>query len=110
VNRYPVASVFVLVSAQYVGGFVLFWMTFDLAYRFEGVDGWDRLYLLGGAPHLALAAAALPALICPPVAVVLLFTRFRTRAWAVAGGGLLVSLGVWLCAVSTFEQPSYLGG
>ena len=109
-NRYPVAASLVLVAVQYVAAFVLFWATIDVAYRFDGVDSWDRVHMLGSGPQLALAAAWVPALVCPPITVVLLFTRFRLRAWIVSAGGLLVSIAVWLYAVSTFEQPPYLGG
>ena len=109
-KRYPVAVSLVLVALQYLAAFLLPWFTLDIAYRFEGVDGWDRVHMLGAGPQLSLSAAWLPALICPPVTIVLLFTRFRPNAFVVSGGGLLVSLGVWLYAVSTFEQPPYPGG
>jgi len=110
VIKYPVATSLVLVALQYLGAFLLPLFMIDIAYRFEGVGSRDELCLLGGGVTLAVAAAWLPALVCPPVTIVLLFTRFRLRAWIFSGGGLLVSIAVWLYAVSTFEQPVRLGG
>ena len=44
------------------------------------------------------------------LALVLLATRLRRRAWVVPVTGMLVSGAIWLYAVSTFEQPPNLGG
>jgi len=110
VKRYPVASALVLVGVQYVTALVLFWLMIDIAYRFEGIDGWDRVHMLGTGPQFAAAAAIVPALVCPPLTVVLLFTRFRARAWVISAVGLLLGIAGWLYAVSTFEQPPIVGG
>jgi hypothetical protein len=110
VNKYPVAVSLVLVGLQYLCALLLPWFMIDIAYRFEGVGSRDEIYMLGGGVTLAVAAAWLPALVCPPVTIVLLFTRFRPRAWIVSGGGLLLGIAVWFYAVSTFEQPVRIGG
>ena len=110
VKHYPVGSALVLVAVQYATALVLFWLMIDIAYRFEGIDGWDRVHMLGAGPQLAAAAAVVPALLCPPLTIVLLFTRFRARAWVISAVGWMLGIAVWLYAISTFEQPPLVGG
>ena len=100
-----------LVVLQGVCAVWLFWGTIDLGYRVGGLSSVDQLGRLGGGPAIALGAVVLPPLLGVPLAVVLLFTRFRRRAWVVPAAGMIASAVVWLWAVSTFERvPAVIGG
>lgn len=100
-----------LVVLQGLWAVVLFWGIIDVGYRVGGLSSVDQLARLGSGPGVALAAVVVPPLLGVPLALVLLFTRFRRRAWAVPAAGMVASSVVWLGAVSTFEPvPPMIGG
>jgi hypothetical protein len=106
----PVALALSLAALQFVFAFLLFWLVVTVAYSYEGIESWDQLGYLGGGAQFAVIAAWLPPLVCTPLTLVLLLTRFRARAWYLPCAGLILSAAGWLWAVSTFEQPSIIGG
>lgn len=100
-----------LVVLQCLLAAVLFWMILSVGYRLGGISGIDELHRLGNGPVVALGAVLVPPLLGVPLTLLLLFTRFRRRAWLVPMVGMTLSVTVWLLAISIFERPSpVIGG
>ncbi|WP_411701460.1 hypothetical protein [Conyzicola sp.] len=109
-RAHPVAAALGLVAAQLLLAAFLTSQILAVAYRYPGVAAIDQLGHLGSGPALAFLAAWVPAVVAIPITLVLLATRFRRRAWTLPAAAMLVSIAGWLWAVSTFEQPSIVGG
>ncbi|GAB3607291.1 hypothetical protein GCM10027413_27000 [Conyzicola nivalis] len=109
-RAHPVAAALGLVAAQLGLAAVLTSQILAVAYRMPGVGSLDELGRLGSGPGWAFAAAWAPAAVAIPITLILLAQRFRRRAWTLPAVGMLVSVAGWLWAVSTFEQPTIVGG
>lgn len=100
-----------LVALQCVLAYVLFWAILTVGYQVGGISGYDEMHRLGNGPVVALGAVLVPLLLGAPLTLLLLFTRFRRKAWIVPLGGMAVSITVWLLAISSFAPPSpVIGG
>jgi hypothetical protein len=104
VKAHPIAVTLGLAAAQLLLAALLTSQIIAVAYRDPGVSSVDELSRIGSGPAAAFLAAWLPAVVGIPVALVILVTRYRGRAWTIPAVGMLVSVTCWLWAISTFEQ------